>query len=160
MTEGLFDDHARPVMVVFLREQQPPKLLDDGGKEAWRDREVEEFVALGAVELVSFVDCLCQAFIGFRVLKVAFDVVDALLEPVPKFQIDLGRSVLGNLFGKELRKLSVVRSLLRSQRWQIVRRGGHRSPRLQSAGISLRLVRSPVAPKITMTQGERCGVGA
>src|ERR1700730_12387959 len=29
--------------------------------------------------------------------------------------------------------------------------------RLQSAGMSLRLVRSPVAPKMTMTQGEATG---
>src|SRR5581483_64368 len=32
--------------------------------------------------------------------------------------------------------------------------------RLQSAGISLRLVRSPVAPKITITQGEAVGLSA
>src|SRR5438552_2974267 len=31
--------------------------------------------------------------------------------------------------------------------------------RLQSAGTSLRLVRSPVAPKITITQGEALGFG-
>ena len=52
MTEGLFDDDASPVMVVFLGEPYLPKLLDDGGKEAWRDREIEEFVALGVVALV------------------------------------------------------------------------------------------------------------
>src|SRR5579883_2478103 len=32
--------------------------------------------------------------------------------------------------------------------------------RLQSAGISLRLVRSPVAPKITITQGDAAGLSA
>src|SRR5258708_8123444 len=55
------------------------------------------------------------------------------------------------------RKLSVVKSFVAKPmmaNW-VERRLS--SARLQSAGRSLRLVRSPLAPKITITQGEGMG---
>src|SRR3984893_8182381 len=56
-----------------------------------------------------------------------------------------------------LRKLSVLRSLDAKPTIANCLERRLSFARLQSAGINLRLVRSPVAPKMTMTQGD--GVG-
>jgi len=51
----------------------------------------------------------------------------------------------------------VVKYLWRSRRWRTAREEA-RPERIAEAGMSLRLVRSPVAPKITITAGRRGGV--
>ena len=59
-----------------------------------------------------------------------------------------------------LRKLSVVMSLPAKPMIANCLESRLSLARLQSAGMSLRLVRSPVAPKITMTQGAADRAGA
>src|ERR1700756_4581170 len=56
-----------------------------------------------------------------------------------------------------LRKLSVVKSLPAKPMMANCLESRLSAARLASAGMSLRLVRSPVAPKMTMTQGEATG---
>src|SRR6266436_2766004 len=55
------------------------------------------------------------------------------------------------------RKLSVLRSLDAKPMMANCLESRLSFARLQSAGMSLRLVRSPVAPKMTMTQGDGAG---
>src|SRR5712664_1543314 len=61
---------------------------------------------------------------------------------------------LGISSARVLRKLSVVKSLVANPMMANCLESRSSAARLQSAGMSFRLVRSPVAPKMTMTQGE------
>src|SRR5882724_7327236 len=74
-----------------------------------------------------------------------------------------GSILLGEYLGissaRVLRKLSVVKSFPANPMIANCLESRLSAARLQSAGMSLRLVRSPVAPKITMTQGEALGFG-
>src|SRR6266404_1955722 len=58
-----------------------------------------------------------------------------------------------------LRKVSVSKSLPAKPMMANCLESRLSAARLHSAGISLRFVRSPVAPKITITQGEATGFG-
>src|SRR6266436_9990742 len=64
---------------------------------------------------------------------------------------------LGISSARVLRKLSVVKSLPAKPMMANCLESRLSAARLQSAGMSLRLVRSPVAPKMTMTQGDGAG---
>src|SRR5258706_9917294 len=69
-----------------------------------------------------------------------------------------GSCLLGEYLGissaRVLRKLSVVKSFPANPTMANCLESRVSAARLLSAGMSLRLVRSPVAPKMTMTQGE------
>src|SRR6266404_3504098 len=72
-----------------------------------------------------------------------------------------GSILLGEYLGissaRVLRKLSVVKSFPANPMIANCLESRLSAARLESAGMSLRLVRSPVAPKMTMTQGEATG---
>src|SRR5882762_2621658 len=72
-----------------------------------------------------------------------------------------GSILVAEYFGisspRVLRKLSVVKSLPAKPMMANCLERRLSAARLHSAGISLRLVRSPVAPKITITQGAAIG---
>src|SRR6266436_307750 len=72
-----------------------------------------------------------------------------------------GSILLGEYLGissaRVLRKLSVVKSFPANRMIANCLESRLSAARLESAGMSLRLVRSPVAPKMTMTQGEATG---
>src|SRR5271165_271380 len=67
---------------------------------------------------------------------------------------------LGISSESNFRKESVVRSLAAKPMMANCLDRRLSFARLHSAGISLRLVRSPLAPKMTMTQGEAVVLGA
>src|SRR5438270_2097715 len=69
----------------------------------------------------------------------------------------LAAEYLGISSARVLRKLSVVKSLPAKPMMANCLERRLSAARLQSAGISLRLVRSPVAPKITITHGAATG---
>src|SRR6267143_5245906 len=64
---------------------------------------------------------------------------------------------LGISSARVLRKLSVVKSLPAKPMMANCLDSRLSAARLHNAGMSLRLVRSPVAPKITMTHGAAIG---
>src|SRR5580704_3974361 len=89
-------------MVFFLGQTHVTELLDDRGEKSRRYSEIEEFVPFRVVPLIYFLDLLRQALVGLGVLKIAPDIIDTLLEPVPVPHVDLG--VLGNLLGQRFAK--------------------------------------------------------
>src|SRR2546423_5630556 len=100
MAEGFFHDDAGPTAVFFLGKAGLAQLLHDGGEKAWRDRQIEKLVALGAVLLVRGGDLLLQALVGLSILEIPFDIVDALGEPSPDFGIYGGLRIGGNFFSE------------------------------------------------------------
>src|SRR5271157_1549765 len=102
MAKGLFDDHTRPVAVLLLREARGAELLNDRRKESRRDSEIKEAVSGDIVLLFRVNNLLFQALEGFRILKLALDVVDALGQPFPHLQVDGIRRKFWNLFTQNL----------------------------------------------------------
>src|SRR5258708_10803134 len=65
------------------------------------------------MEFFSLVDLVFQPLVSFRVLKIATDVINALVDSVPELQVDRCWSILGNLltqhFAKTLRSVVIGR---------------------------------------------------
>ena len=143
-----------------LSEAGLAKLLDDRREKSRSDSQIEKFVAVGVVLLVSFGRSVLSGAGRLWSSENRLDVIDAVDEPFPKVLIDgLPARIFGNFFGKHLAERFGGRSRWRqSRRWRTVWTAGRRWQDCTSAGISLRLVRSPVAPKITMTQGRPTGL--
>ena len=60
-----------------------------------------------------FFDLQLEALVGFRVAEVAFDVIDAFVEPAPHCRVDMGRRVLWNFVSEQFAKtvgVVIVRS--------------------------------------------------
>jgi len=79
VAEGLFHDHAGPLIAFFLGEPAWPKLLDDRREKARGDGKIKKLVALGIVLLADVIDLLRQALVGFGVLEIALYVVKCAL---------------------------------------------------------------------------------
>ena len=88
VAERFFDNDAGPVVVFFGGEPGGAELIDNGREEARRDSEIEELIAEGIVRLVDFLDLLLEALIEVLVGEIALDVLDALAQPLPHFQVD------------------------------------------------------------------------
>jgi len=121
--------------------------------------EIEKIVAVAAVRFVDGFHLGLEALIRIGIGKIAGNEIDALDEPVPHLEVDG--------IGGELRDFGGQR-LAEGLRGEIAT--GHADDgemrgktfscaRLSRAGSSLRLVRSPVAPKMTMAQAA-AGLGA
>ena len=153
VAERLLDDDARPVVALFLGQPCLAKLFDDSRKKSRSDGEVEKSAAVRVVLLIDFRDLLPQPLVRIRVLKISFDVVDALGEPGPDRRVDRRGRIFGNFFRERLAesfRVEVVAGETDDGELfgeQII--GGEIAQR----GDELALVRSPVAPKMTMTQG-------
>src|SRR5450432_1448726 len=98
MAERLFHDYPGPLIVFFFGQAGLAQLLDDWREETWGYCEIEKFVSPGVMFFADFVDLLSEALIRFGILKIALNVVNALLEPIPLFHVDVGGSVFRDIF--------------------------------------------------------------
>src|SRR5215469_3827144 len=96
--ERLLDDHARPASVFFLRNATQAQHFDNRRKETGGNREIKKTISLRVVFLVRLTDLLFEPLIGFRILKIAFDVVDPLAHPFQELWVNRRGRVFGNLF--------------------------------------------------------------
>src|SRR5437879_9013626 len=97
MTEGLFNDDARPVSLVLFGQADLAELLDDCGEKSRSNGEIEKFISSRIVLLIDFRYLLCETFVGLGILKVALDVVNTLGKPGPDGRVDSIR-VFGDFF--------------------------------------------------------------
>src|SRR5260370_35869422 len=104
MAEGLFDDDAGPAAALFLGEAGLPELFRDGGEESRSHSEVENLVAPGVVPLIGVGDLLREALVSLRVLKITFDVINALGKPGPGCRVDLVGGIFGGFLVEVLSK--------------------------------------------------------
>jgi hypothetical protein len=102
VSERLFDDDPGPVAALLLGQSGLTQLFHNDREKSWRDGEVEKLVAARVVLLIGVGDLLIQALVSLRVLKIAFDVIDALGEPGPDGGINFCRGILGNFVGEML----------------------------------------------------------
>jgi len=143
MAERFFDDDAGPLAVLFLGEAGLTELLHDGREKSWSDGEIEKPVASGVVLLIDIVDLLRQTLERLGILKVTPDVIDPFGEPGPDCGVDLGGRIFGDFFRESLAK--TLRGEVVAGEADVANCLESRlsAARLQSAGMSLRLVRSP-----------------
>ena len=138
----------------FFRQARGAQLIDDRRKKTGSYRQIEELVSAGVMRFVRFVDLFLQSFGMWpgpenRLLR---NRCVATVPPTSSGRWDRVRSWASPRL-RFLRKDSVSRSLTANPTIANCLAEIFFLARLRSAGISFRLVRSPVAPKITMTQG-------
>src|SRR5690349_9220234 len=97
VTKRLFDDDSRPPSVLLFRQATQTPHFDDGREESGRHRQIKEPITQRVVLPIRLGDLLLEAFVRFRVLKITFDVIDALAHPVEELWVDRRRGELRNL---------------------------------------------------------------
>src|SRR5262249_34857876 len=88
VAEWFLDNDSRPLAVFFTGHLGGAKLLHDGGEEPWSDGEVIKPAATAIMRLFDGLNLRLQTLVGFRTGKIAPDIIDALDEPIPHFQVD------------------------------------------------------------------------
>src|SRR5260370_12878844 len=104
VAKGLFDDDGGPVAALFLGEAGLTELFRDGGEESRSHSEVEKLVATGVVLVIGVGDLLREALVSLRVLKITFDVINALGKPGPGCRVDFGGGIFGDFLGEGFSK--------------------------------------------------------
>ena len=151
VAERLLDDHAPPVSGVLLRQSGLSQLLHDRGEELGRGRQIEEIVALRVALGVDGGEALAESGKGSRDRQSrrarrrgvpAASSSDAVASgPVGRNSLTCARNA------------STLRSSTETPITAKLSGSNLACTRLKREGSSLRLVRSPAAPKSTKTHG-------
>src|SRR5580700_4355672 len=116
MSERLFDDHPRPMVVVLFRQTGAAELFHNSRKKTRGYSKVKELVAVGMMGVRRFVNLYLESLIGLGILKVALHKVNALRQFVPHLQVDR--------VGREVRHF-LTKCLAEGLRVQVIRRESH-----------------------------------
>ena len=157
--EGFFNNHPCPATFRRLVEPGVFQVDEDLVEELRCGRNVKQTVAIAAAGAVDFIEFRGEALVSCGIMKLRLMIVDGFDERLPNssswpdretFRLisasparnsssDFSRRAKPTIFTPG-RKLAIDRQIIR-------------------AGISLRCVRSPVAPKITTVQGSAIVAG-
>ena len=88
VAKRLLYDNACPPAVFLFRQATLAQHFDDRREETRSHRQVKKAVPHRVVLPVHLADLLFQTLVRFRVLKITFDVIDALAHPVQELRID------------------------------------------------------------------------
>ncbi len=152
VTEGLFDHHGH-LALFRLRHALSAQVLDDPGKKLRRGGQIEQPVAANPLFLRNTFQFVLQARIAARIVELQAGSSRSAVQSFPA----LGSSASAPPCSTMPARISAANSSPSGRRATPTMANSRGSSpacsRWKSAGSSLRLVRSPDAPKITRIPG-------